>query len=151
MQGTWYEVARFYNTWENRGDCVSLRHKVEGGNTMFVISTVLNNRQVTFEGVIEFDERKGYIDYVSKVYADSEGTNNVPVEILLIDYDKYVVIYYCAIKSNQQHVYTWILSRTKKLDGESMTRIKGFFARTPFLSWDKLIWDHFTDQTCKVN
>lgn len=65
----WYEVARYRNNFESRGDCVYIDHYIENGQYKIKINEVLNNKHVCIEGNLNINKnagKTGVIDYYSQ-------------------------------------------------------------------------------------
>ncbi|XP_041969249.1 bilin-binding protein-like [Aricia agestis] len=152
--GKWFELARYPNDWENRGNCVSKVFTPEGTTYKFRLTDVVDHSQTYYEGRIEMvpdAKNTGLLNYISNAYKGSEGENIVPVYILDIDYDNYSIGYECKYDPAQdmRHDFAWVMSRSKFLQGKAKEKVESFLKSSKLIDSSKLIWIQFSDAACK--
>ncbi|XP_041969248.1 bilin-binding protein-like [Aricia agestis] len=152
--GKWFEIARYPNDWENRGNCVSKVFNPEGSNYKFRLTDVVDHSQTYYDGRIELAPEAGntgLLNYISTAYEGSEGENKVPVYILDIDHDNYSIGYECKYDptKDMRHDFAWVMSRSKSLQGKTKTKVDNFIKSSNLIDPSKLIWVDFTEDACK--
>lgn len=69
--GDWYEIARYPDDWENRGDCTILRFP---DSKTFQLVSIVENRTTTVQGPIESAQNSGntgIMNYYSPLFMGS--------------------------------------------------------------------------------
>ncbi|CAH0728581.1 unnamed protein product, partial [Brenthis ino] len=154
-QGIWYEVARYSNSGENIGECGSAEYKLDGNEIKVKNFHAINKKATYVEGVAKLAADAGKSGKVDLNLPHGAGgvLNNIVLNILAIDYNRYLIAYSCKIDEASHHQIesAWILSRSKILSDESKTAVDKFLKESKILSADKFVWPKFSEDACKVD
>jgi len=128
--GTWHEIARYEHSFEKGCSNVNATYSLKDDGKIKVVNRCLKNGKV--------DEAIG------KAYAVDETNSKLKVSFFGPFYGNYWILmldkeYTYAVIGDPSREYLWILSRTPKLDEETLALI---MKKLPTLGYDtkKLIW-----------
>ncbi|GBP17942.1 Bilin-binding protein [Eumeta japonica] len=153
-QGTWYEVSKFPYDAEKNGKCASAEYKLEGD-------------VVKVKNIHVVDQVQTYIEGTAKLASDANGaaklvvslkfgdvTKDSSLMVLATDYNNYAIAYNCRYdEKNKNHQdFAWILSRTKKLEGDAKKAVDEFLkTNAAELDSTKFLETDFSEEACKFN
>lgn len=128
--GTWHEIARYEHSFEKGCSNVNATYSLRDDGKIKVVNRCLKDGKV--------DEAIG------KAYAVDETNSKLKVSFFGPFYGNYWILmldeaYTYAVIGDPSREYLWILSRTPKLDKETLEHI---INKLPTLGYDtqKLIW-----------
>lgn len=128
--GTWHEIARYEHSFEKGCSNVNATYSLRDDGKIKVVNRCLKDGKV--------DEAIG------KAYAVDETNSKLKVSFFGPFYGNYWILmldeaYTYAVIGDPSREYLWILSRTPKLDKETLAHI---INKLPTLGYDtqKLIW-----------
>ncbi|XP_063367715.1 bilin-binding protein-like [Cydia amplana] len=149
-QGTWYAISKYPE--EKNGKCDSTEYKLDGDVLKVKDIHVMDGVQTYIEGTAKLapDANKAGKLVVSLKFGDV--TRDSPLNILATDYTHYAIAYNCKYdEKNKNHQdYAWILSRSKKLEGEAKTAVDNYLkANAKDLDATKFVQTDFSEAACK--
>jgi|TARA_R110002033_G_scaffold138808_5_gene177958 apolipoprotein D and lipocalin family protein len=130
--GTWYEIARYEHFFEKGCKNVSANYTLRDDNKIKVVNLcqkIDTNEKTKATGV---------------AYTTNESASKLKVSFFRPFYGNYWVLmldeeYKYALIGEPSREYLWILSRTKKLDKETLNKILDSLPALGYTK-DKLIW-----------
>jgi apolipoprotein D and lipocalin family protein len=130
--GTWYEIARYEHFFEKGCKNVSANYTLRDDNKIKVVNSCQK---------IDTNEKKKAIGVA---YATNESNSKLKVSFFRPFYGDYWILmldkdYKYALIGEPSRKYLWILSRTKKLDKETLNKILDTLPTLGYTK-DKLIW-----------
>ncbi|XP_049878231.1 insecticyanin-B-like [Pectinophora gossypiella] len=152
--GTWYEISKYPAEAEKNGKCGSAEYKVEGDVIKVKNTHVVNGVQAFIEGTAKLaaDANKAAKLQVSFKFGDVVSES--PLLVLATDYNNYAVAYNCKYdeKTKKHETNAWVLSRSKKLEGNAKTEVDNFLkANSKELDASKFLQTDFSEEACKFN
>ncbi|XP_063538988.1 bilin-binding protein-like [Cydia strobilella] len=151
-QGTWYEISKYPNSAEKNGKCASAEYKLDGELMKVKNVHVVDGVQTYIEGTAKLaaDANKAGKLVVSLKFGDV--TKDSPLNILATDYTHYAIAHNCKYdEKNKNHQdFAWILSRSKKLEGDAKTAVDNYLkANAKELDTTKFVQTDFSEAACK--
>ncbi|XP_013192118.2 bilin-binding protein [Amyelois transitella] len=151
-QGIWYEISKTPNLAEEGGKCAQAEYKLEGETVKVKNSHVVDGVQKYVEGTAKFaaDANKSAKLLVTLKIGDVNRER--PMSVVLTDYANYALVYSCKYdEQSKSHTDSaWILSRSKKLEGDTKTTVENFLkANFKDIDATKLVKTDFSEEACK--
>lgn len=153
-QGTWYEIQKTPNEAEKNGKCASAEYVLDGDIVKVTNRHVVGSVQATVTGTAKFAEDANNAGKLLVALKFGELTREQPLNIIATDYANYAVAYNCKFdeKKKNHHDNIWILSRNKKLEGDSKTAVDNFFKNhAKDIDMSKLVTTDFSEDACKFD
>ncbi|CAH2044971.1 unnamed protein product, partial [Iphiclides podalirius] len=150
-QGTWYEIARYPNAAEEgtRGKCTTAQYFVYGDKGRVRNTHVVAGVKSYIDGDITHVEP----GKVMLTYTFGGRSKNSFLTVLQTDYTNYSIGYGCKyFKDTDTHqVFSWIKSRSKVLDPNSLAIVNNYLQYSPLLDSDKYILNDYSAASCSYN
>ncbi|CAH2044969.1 unnamed protein product, partial [Iphiclides podalirius] len=148
-QGTWYEIARYPNAGEEggKGKCTTAEYSVDGDKGKVKNTHVYNGVKYYIEGDLTLVAPSK----VMLTYTFGGVSKNSYLTVLDTDYKSYAIGYSCKYfkDGNKHQVFSWIKSRSKKLDCEAKYKVDAFLRTSKILDSAKYIQNDHSEDACK--
>ncbi|XP_041970039.1 bilin-binding protein-like [Aricia agestis] len=141
--GVWYDLARYEEPTiekSSTGNRYTFGAR-KGSSVFFTVDELLDGKLNTFNGTLKVAENAG--DTAQLIYdVNEEGGILVYLDVMAIEYDKFLIMYYCLFddKAQKRKDYVWISSRKIGADKESIDKIKNFINKAGLIDPKKLFW-----------
>ncbi|XP_041969312.1 bilin-binding protein-like [Aricia agestis] len=147
-KGVWYEIARYPDDWEKKGDCGVMEYDVNNPNNAFNLSNVVNGKRTSVLGTVKTEG--GVLLHDSSDFTNLEGTSVIPVNIVEVDYNNYAIVYECKYDEAKKirHDFCWIITRSRKPSDDVRSKIDNYIASSGFIDKSKLVYSHLSDEAC---
>ncbi|CAH0594385.1 unnamed protein product [Chrysodeixis includens] len=117
--GTWHQISNYYND-HNKGSCIRAEYSTPLNGVVSVLNSEVRNGElysITGQATASSDNT-GKLSVTLNL--SSGSTANQDLWIIATDYKNYAVAYSCTqVTPVQKRVFSWILSRSRRLRDES--------------------------------